>query len=316
MDFTLLRNRLSGNLDYYNNTTNNLLFDVALPTVTGFSSYRANVGNVKNRGIELGLTSANIRSGQFDWATSFSISRNTNRIIRLVGLDADADGQEEDLVASRLFIGHSLQTIYDYKTAGLYQIGDDIPEGYYPGTWRIVDAVKDGVISPSDRVILGREEPSFRFSLLNTFKYRGLTLRVFLNSIQGGRNGYMGYNFNGLGGKKDDNGLRLNYFSAIDYWSPRNPGAEYPRSLLAPSITPAVYKSRSFVRLQDVVLTYAFPRPLLKKAGVQSISVFASGKNLVTWTRWKGWDPETGQGLIDTGRPVMKVYSAGMNLNF
>ncbi|MEI6949716.1 SusC/RagA family TonB-linked outer membrane protein [Paraflavisolibacter sp. H34] len=316
LDFSLLQNRLSGNLDYYNNTTNDLLYDVSIPTATGFTYLRSNVGNVRNRGIELGLTSTNLHSRLFDWNTTFSISRNTNKITRLVGLDANGDGREEDLVADILFIGHSLGTIYNYRTDGLYQIGDAIPANFYPGTFRIVDVVKDNEITPADRVILGREEPSFRFSLLNSVKVGAFHFRLFLNSIQGGRYGYLGYNFNGLGGKRDDNGLRLNYWSAIDYWSPRNPGAEYPRSIQAPAITPSVYKSRSFVRLQDVSLTYNLPQRLLKKHGAQTLSLYASGKNLVTWTRWKGWDPESGLGLTDSGRPLMKTYSMGFNLTF
>jgi TonB-dependent starch-binding outer membrane protein SusC len=316
-DFTLLNNRISGSIDYYNNKTNDLLFDVSIPAVTGFTIIRTNVGNVKNKGIELSLTSTNLQYNNFEWSTSLNISRNTNKIVKLVGLDANGDGVEDDLVASNLFIGKSIETIYQYQTDGLYQLNDVIPAGYYPGTFRIVDQTKDNNITTADRIILGRQEPAYRFSILNTFRYGGFTLRVFLNAIQGGKNGYLGSNFNNIGSVKDDNGIKLNYLSDMDYWSPNNPNAEYPRSLVAPAITPGVYKDRSFVRLQDVTLSYSFSKNILNKLGIQNLSVYLSGKNLATWTKWKGWDPETGQGLIDNGgRPVMKGYAAGLNLNF
>lgn len=316
VDFTLLENRLSGSIDYYNNKTNDLLFDVAIPTITGFSTIRTNVGNVRNQGFEFTLNSTNIKSGDFDWSTTLTFSRNTNKIIKLVGLDANKDGIEDDLTASGLFIGESINTIFGYQSNGIYQLGETIPAGYYPGNYRVVDQTKDNAITPADRIILGRQEPAYRISLLNTFRYKGFTLRVFLNSVQGGKNSYLGSNFNSIGSVKDDNSIRLNYFSDIDYWSPSNPNAEYPRSLLAAAITPGVYRDRSFVRLQDVSLSYAFPKDIMNKAGIQNLSLFVSGKNLATWTKWKGWDPETGQGFIDSGRPVMKGVSVGLNLNF
>jgi TonB-linked SusC/RagA family outer membrane protein len=315
-DFVLWNNRLSGNIDYYNNETNDLLFDVNIPAITGFNIIRTNVGNVRNKGIEMSLTSTNLKTKHFEWGTTLNISRNTNKIIKLVGLDANGDGIEDDLVASNLFVGESIETIYNYQTNGIYQLNETIPAGYHAGTFRIVDQNKDNAFNTADRVILGRQEPAYRFSVLNTFKYQGFTLRVFLNAIQGGKNGYLGSNFNNLGSVKDDNGIKLNYFSEIDYWSPSNPNAEYPRSLVAPAITPGLFKDRSFVRLQDVSLSYTLPRNILNRLGIQNLSIYMSGKNLATWTKWKGWDPETGQGLTDTGRPVMKGFAAGINLNF
>lgn len=318
LDFTLFKSRLSGNIDYYNNTTHDLLFDVALPTVTGFETIRTNVGSVKNAGIELTLQSRNIQSKDFNWGTTFNISANRNKIVRLVGLDANKDGVEDDLVASGLFIGESIRTIYDLQTDGIYQLGDDIPAGYYPGTYRLVDHSGDGNVTRlDDRVILGREEPAYRFSLLNTFDYKGFTLRIFINSVQGGKDSYLGSNYNNIGSVKDDNSIRLSYFSEIDYWSPSNPGAEYPRSAVGPALAPSsVYRDRSFIRLQDISLSYRFNSRITQALKAENLSIFVSGKNLATWTKWKGWDPETGQGLTDSGRPVMKSVSAGVNLTF
>lgn len=317
LDFVFFKSRLSGSLDYYNNQTNDLLFDVALSSITGFSTIRTNVGNVTNQGLELSLTSVNVENKGVKWSTTFSISGNRNKITKLVGLDANGDGQEDDLVSSGLFIGKSIQTIYDLKSDGLYQLGDDIPTGYSPGTFRVVDGNGDGTLArATDRVFLGREEPDYRTSLLNTVEYKGFTFRIFFNAVLGGKDSYLGLNNPNLGGTLDDNARKLNYFSDIDFWSPANPNAAYARSTVAPTLAPGVYQNRSFVRLQDISLSYRFGGDFIQKMHASNLSVFVSAKNVATWTKWRGWDPETGQGLTDSGRPVLQGYSAGLNVTF
>jgi hypothetical protein len=76
-----------------------------------------------------------------------------------------------------------------------------------------------------------------------------------------------------------------------------------------------MYEKRNFVRLQDVTLSYNFAS-LIKKANVQAMSLYVSGKNLVTWTNWEGWDPETGEGLVIGGRPVLRAFTVGLNITY
>ena len=85
---------------------------------------------------------------------------------------------------------------------------------------------------------------------------------------------------------------------------------------MAGAISPNVFQQRSFVRLQDVSLSYRFGGNWVKSLNIQNLNVYVSGKNLATWTKWEGWDPETNQGLINSGRPVMKGFAAGVNLTF
>lgn len=313
-DFTLLAGRLTGSLDYYSNHTKDLLFSVTIPGITGFTSINSNVGELQNKGIELVLNSRNVDTRQFKWNTTLSFSHNNNKILTLTGMDANKDGKEDDLISSGLFIGHSLSTEFDYLTNGIYQIGEDIPAGYSPGTYRIVDVDGSGGITVADRTIIGKRDPAYRVSLLNTFEYRGFTLSVFLNSIQGGKNGYIGANSPVR--VRDDNAIRYNYLDGIDYWSPVNPDGKYPQSLVAGAISPNVFQQRSFVRLQDVSLSYRFGGNWVKSLNIQNLNVYVSGKNLATWTKWEGWDPETNQGLTNSGRPVMKGFAAGVNLTF
>src|SRR5690606_36643674 len=123
------------------------------------------VGKIGNRGVELTLTSHNITTPDFEWNTTFNISHNSNKIKSLTGKDSNGDGVEDDMTASSLFIGESLSAIYDYKVDGIYQIGDDIPDEFHPGNYRVVDTNGDGNISADDRTIIGKTDPAARMGL-------------------------------------------------------------------------------------------------------------------------------------------------------
>lgn len=102
----------------------------------------------------------------------------------MLGRDQDGDGREDDLIASNLFIGESTSAIYGYIIDGIYQLYDDIPAGYNPGNYKIRDVTGEGKITVDDRVILGKEDPAYRFSLLNTFRWKDLTFSFFINSYK------------------------------------------------------------------------------------------------------------------------------------
>lgn len=304
-DFSLFNYRITGSIDVYSRRTHDLLFNVQIPSITGFTSINTNIGEIGNKGIEISISSRNIASKSFQWNTTFNFSRNQSKVISLLG--------NGDLIASGLFIGRSLGAIFDYKTAGIYQLGDAIPPGYFPGTYRIVDNNKDGVINTKDRTMLGSSEPAYRFSILNSLKYRNFTFSFVINSIQGGKDGYLASNLPSIG--RTDNYIRWSGISGLQFWTPAHPDSPYPLYTgAAPTILPAIYFSRSFVRLQDVTLSYKLSSALSKKINIEGLSVFVSGKNLKTWTSWKGWDPETGQGLVTDARPLLVGWSAGLNV--
>jgi len=313
LDFTLLNNRLSGALEYYSTKTTDLLYSVNIPQITGFNTIASNVGQLNNHGVELSLNTKNIITADFQWNSTLNLTRNVNKIVKLLG-DRDGNGREDDLPQSSLFIGQPINVVYNYQTDGIWQVGDQIPAGYSPGTYRIVDQNGDGKIDGDDRKILGAGNPAYRISLLNNFRYKQFSLSVFLNSIQGGGKQYLGANSPTL--IRDDNTVRYNYLSGIDYWAPNNPDGKYSRSIVASTVSPPLYQSRSFVRLQDVSLSYKFSGKFLERLKLQDINVFVSGRNLATWTNWEGWDPETNQGLTNDGRPVLKGYAAGLNVTF
>lgn len=316
IDFGLLNNRLTGSLDYYNNNTFDLLFDVTIPAVTGFNVISTNVGKINNKGFEAALTYRVVDNKDWKWSSTFNFWANTNTIKSLTGVDANGDGKEDDLISSGLFIGKSIQTIFDYKQDGIYQLTDTRLPGFQIGSYRVVDANASGTITSDDRMFLGKQEPAYRFSWYNTVSYKNFALSVFVNSIQGGKDGYQGNNTRIY--FRDDNAVRNNELNGVDFWSPRNPGGTFPRIINGnhSTVEPNRYISRSFIRLQDVSLAYNLPAKMLSKIKASAVSVYVSGKNLATFSDWKGWDPETGQGLLLDGRPVMRAITFGIHVNY
>jgi TonB-dependent starch-binding outer membrane protein SusC len=320
LDFHLLNDRIQGSVEAYKTKTTDLLYSVSIPTITGFSEIISNIGNIQNKGIEFTVTSQNIVTKDFQWSTTFNISSNKNKVVKLVGSD--------DLITSGLFIGKPLSAIYGYKVDGIYQVGDDLPTGYYTGNYKIHDVSGDGAISTADRVITGKTDPAYRFSIMNKLTYKSFTLSFFINSIQGGKNGYLGENVYTLLRDNTARGCNhLNEFSK-NVWSPVNRGGIYSSSTTNGSIVPIRYEDRSFIRLQDVSLGYDLPKTLISTIGLENVNVYVSGKNLLTITKWHGWDPEANYGTYNPiwnssktlnksgddyeGRPVMRSFTFGI----
>jgi hypothetical protein len=209
---------------------------------------------------------------------------------------------------------------------GIYQIGDDIPEGFFPGSYIIKNQNPDEdevITAAADRTFIGSTDPNYRLSMQNKFTYKNWSLMIFLNSIQGGNNRYMGLNkpetlhFAWDGGIKNE-ATGLNMFIEHDYWTPANPDAKW-KSIARnqPGIDPGIYMDRSFVRLQDVILSYQFDKSLLlQKAGIDNLKVYVSGKNLYTWTNWVGLDPQENIGFRLGQYPVLRNYTFGLNVSF
>ncbi|GGF22330.1 SusC/RagA family TonB-linked outer membrane protein [Flavobacterium limi] len=316
VDFSLFKNRITGSVEYYNTKTTDQLFPQPIPAISGVNSINVNLGNIRNKGLEFTLTSKNIDTKDFKWSTTVNYSHNSNKILSLNGLDEDGDGKEDDITASDLFIGHSIGSIYGYEVGDIYQIGDVIPTGYSLGNRRIIDQDGDGTITQADRKILGKTDPDFRAGLLNTFTYKDFSLNIFFNTVQGGKNSYLSANEPTYGGRRDENAQVFNFLNNTDFWSPINPDGVNPSYINAPAVSANKLYARNFVRLQDISFSYNLPKEILKNLGVSSLQLYLSGKNLATWTKWRGWDPETGNGLADNGRPVLKGYSLGLNVTF
>lgn len=322
IDFAFFNSRLNGSVDYYNSITTDLLWDVALPSMTGFTSVRSNVGKINNRGIEVTINGTPVRTRDFEWNINVNFAANKNRVVSLLGEDKDGDGKEDDLVSSNLFIGESIGTIYGYEVEGIWQLEDQkngtIMEGFYPGTYKIKDQDGDGKITAAhDRIILGHSEPVFTMGIKNNLTFKGFDFNFFINIINGGKTGYLAYNekYNQAGNSKG-NATNQNWMNCYDYWTPSNPDAKFATAWLSPAIDADQLQSRSFVRLQDISLGYTFSNRLLQKAKIQNLRLYVSGKNLLTFTKWDGWDPEMGLGVCSSAYPVMKTFAFGAEITF
>lgn len=288
--------------------TKNLLVQRSLPTMTGYNSVWTNLGATNNKGFELTLNTINLQKGKFEWSTNFVFSTNKNKIVHLYNSDTNGDGKEDDDLGNRWFIGQPVSVAYDYVFDGIYQEGDEIPANSKAGSVRLKDLNGDGKIDPAnDRKIVGQTgQPLYRWGVTNNLRYKNITLSVFVNALQGwisaidlnpGIHTHRNYN-------RIDDG----------WWTPENKSNTSPSVVYVNPLGHNYYRSRNFVRLQDVSLVYQFPDALIKRAKLSGLQVFASGKNLYTITKWPGYDPESG--ASQNGIPASRIVTLGVNFGF
>jgi Outer membrane receptor proteins, mostly Fe transport len=316
VDFGLFNNRLSGSIDVYKSGTYDLLLLQALPKLTGFANVYSNIGKMENTGIDVTLNSKNIVKENFNWSSTLVFSRNRNKI-------TDVYGDGKDDLGNRWFIGQPVGVIYDYTKVGIWQ-EDEIASGANKG-WddaaqagdlKLADRNADGKIDDGDRSVLGQTAPKWTAGLTNTFSYKAFTLNVFINTVQGAlRNNPQ------IGGASDEMGRRSTP-AALGYWTPENKSNEWRSLGNHSNIHGYGFPSNaSFTRLKDITLSYTMPQRLLEKVGVQGLTVYASGRNLYTWTNWLGWDPEArditrGSDNDNINYPMVRTYVLGVNLTF
>lgn len=312
IDFGFFQRRISGSIDAYQAKTENVLVNRALPPASGFQNIWANIGSIENKGLEFQIATVNIE-GKIQWETNFVFSINRSEITKLYGGENDKD------VGNSWFVGENISAIYGYQMAGglwtekeLYS--GNILNNWYPGQYKYVDQNGDGVIEPNaDRTIIGYRDPNYRFSINNTVSYNNFTLSVFLNSIQGGNGYYMLDNSSVVNVSwNSDDVYRINASAVRPYWTPDNGVNNATGVYNTPVRQSGVYESRSFVRLQDITFSYRFEPKVLERIKVDGLQVYLSGKNLYTWTKWSGWDPETGT----SNSPLMRNVTAGLKLTF
>ncbi|MEI6275351.1 MAG: TonB-dependent receptor [Prolixibacteraceae bacterium] len=311
IDFELFKGRLGGTIEVYNSNTSNLLVRRSIPTMTGYTNIFTNIGLINNRGLELTLNSVNIQSGKFNWNTNFVISANRNKIVHLYFTDVNGDGIEDNDISNSWFIGYPITSYYDYVFDGIYQTGDEIPSGSKPGFVRLKDLNGDKIINAEDRKIVGSGgQPDYRFSITNNFTFGNFTLSIFANAMLGWES-----RFNLLNTAVSPNapGRGLNQLDA-GYWTAENKSATRPSLVYNNPMSHGWYVSRNFVRIQDASLSYKFPETLLKMVKLSSLTVYASAKNLYTFTKWPGSDPESGGSSSGSFYPMPRTIAFGVNI--
>jgi TonB-linked SusC/RagA family outer membrane protein len=286
LDFAILNSRLSGSIEVYNTHTNDLLLSRKIPTINGYTSVYDNIGETANKGLEILLNSRNIQSDDFTWQTSFNISFNKNKVVALYG-------DNKDDIGNNLFIGKPLLGIYDYTMTGIWQVGEDakIDPGAKPGYIKFKDMDNSGKIDAADRSYLGSQLPKYVAGLTNTFRYKNFTLNIFLQDVHGSLRA------NNILDNRDQAGV-INLPASIPYWTSDNKINTNPALFYT---NPKGYKyaqDASFVRLKDITLSYNFDKQALQRYKISNLQVYISGRNLATFTKWQGYDPETSPSSI------------------
>lgn len=320
MDFSIFKDVVSGNIDYYNSNTTNLLIRRAIPIMNGFTTVDDNLGKNHNSGIEIQLNTNNIATKDFSWSSGLYFWKNTNKIITIYGLDGNKDGKEDDDIANGYFIGKSLGAIYDYTFDGIIQTEDTAFISTYggrPGDIKLKDLNNNGKIDPDDRSVIGYTKPNYSLSFSNTISYKNLELYFMFSTIQGGgkNNYYLASNQYA----QNPNTLYASIANWLDkpYWMPDHQSDITPRPNYSNRYGYRFSEDHSFVRLQDVVLSYYFDKKILTNTPIKSLRAYIAGKNLFTWTNWEGLDPETATTFASVnGFPVMKTITFGLDISF
>lgn len=314
IDLALLESRLIFTFDAYVKKTEDLLLNVQLGSGAGdITNIQTNAGSLENRGLELNVSSVNT-DNELRWNTDFNISLNRNKVTGLKFTEVYYYGRvysnNQDVAIVRE--GLPLGTFFGY-----------ISEGVDPATGDMMfkDVNGNGIIDPDDRQVIGDAQPDFTFGLTNSLSYKRFDLNIFFQ----GSVGNDVYNatrvdLEGMFDSKNQSTV------VLDRWTPENTDTDIPR---AGNINNVRNSSRfvedgSYVRLKAITLAYNFNPEFLNKFGVNKLSLYTTGQNLLTFTNYSGFDPEVnafGRSATELGvdygtYPQSRTVTFGVNLEF
>jgi TonB-linked SusC/RagA family outer membrane protein len=334
LDVDLFKGRLSFSADYYNKKTSNLLLPVSVPLYLGGGTILSNVGQVNNQGYEFSLSGSPLKIKNFKWTSAFNFSILHNKVVSL------ANGQNSMLTGSGIGAGLSTQSEFILITGqplgtyyGLTYLGTWKPSeaataalyGNVPGDSKYQDLNGDNLINGSDYHAIGNGLPKYSWGWNNTFTYKNLSLNVFVQALTGMDK--LDYTYGGGITANSD----IRQATIADIKDRYIPGVNETSDIPAFSKTNKTYivstrflENGSFVRLKNISLNYTLPKTLLKKL---SITAFVSGTNLITLTKYKGFDPESNsvtsnagadvnQGIDYGSYPNAKTITGGLTLRF
>lgn len=313
LDLAMFNRRISMSLEYYYKRTTDMLMNVSLPAgAAAASSITRNEGEMTNKGVELSLNTVNL-TGKLTWNTDFNISFNRNKLVKLDLQKIYYDGKTSDYTNEEVVRnepGRSLGGFYGY-----------ISDGVDPETGELMyrDINKDGKISSSDRTYIGNPNPDFTFGMTNNFSWKNINLSILLQGSYG--NDIFNASRIETEGMYDGKNQSTR---VLDRW--RIPGqiTDIPKANFDLKNSTYFVEDGSYLRVKDISLSYSFTSALLKRWGVRKVQPYFTASNLITWTKYKGMDPEVNQwgnsGAvqgIDWGTyPHSKTFVFGVNVEF
>ena len=303
LDFSILKDRISGSIDAYNKKTSDLLVRQTLPNVSGYSNVYSNLARVNNKGGELSLTSKNLVTGNIKWNTNFNFSFNRNKIVALA-LPTDDPG-------NGWFIGKDIDVIWDYKVQGVWQQNEMAEAAKFTkaaikaGDFKLEDVDGDYAYSDADKKFLGYRTPRYFFAMRNEFNI----FKNFDFSFQLLANWGQLKQYNLAKNQPGSVGFARASSYVLPYWTPANPSNDYARLNSGTSGTSFnVYWNNSFIRLNTVALSYSLPLALTTKLRMKSAKIYANVNNAGYYApKWTYWDPQN-------DGPTPRYYTLGLNI--
>jgi len=306
LDFAFLNNKINGYVEVYQTRTSDVLMQRAIPTFSGFTSIWQNIGKTENKGLEISLNYAPVRSKDLSIDFTLNASRNWEKIISLIS--------GEDLPNNALFIGQPIGVHYNYEKLGIWQLGEEAEAAKYnakPGDLRVRDIDDDGTISAAnDRTILGQQRPKWIASFGGNLQYKDLDFSFNLTSRWGHLVNVIPYNDLTMDGQR--------WLPEVNYWTPENPTNDYPRADAAAGYDPYRYANGymkgDFIKLQDITIGYSFERLLSKRIPIKKVRLYFQGRNLVYLYKAAKYDivPEA----PNFNLTVPSSYNVGLNVTF
>ena len=306
IDFSFIKGRVGGTLDFYTSTTKDLLMLMTVPSLSGYPSMMANIGKTSNKGIELTLNTIPVMTKDFMWQSNLNMAWQKDKIEEL------SNGKEDD-INNAWFIGESIAVFYGYENDGLWQESDademakfnEKGEKFSAGMVKPVDQNGDYKINEEDRVILGNRNPRWTAGWTNTLSWKGLELSLELQ----GRFKYM----ISTGGEGQ---LGMYQQREISYWRPDNTGADWQKPIYSQAGGDSKaallgFKDASFIKIRNLSLGYNFDKNLCRTIGINGAKVYVQGKNLgMLYSSVDFMDLDTGATYYNRG------FTVGLQVEF
>lgn len=334
LDFGFFDERLRFTTDYYFKKTIDLIYNVAVPYVSGFGSSLQNIGSIQNQGVELMIGADILAQTELKWTSSFNISFNRNKVLELGGESykdvGGGDGHLKTGSVHRLIVGQPIGLFYGYVSDGIIQNAEELAAGPVgPTNWvggrRYLDisgpnGVPDGVVNATyDRAIIGDPNPDFFGGFTNTISYKGFELNAFTQFSYGADI----FNYNAMELELPSGGQNV-YSDLVNRWTPSNPSDVYPKATTNRSavFSDVFMEDGSYLKIKTLTLGYTFPASEIK--ALSGLKLYITGQNLFTFTNYSGYDPEVSyRGATNLqlgedfgGYPQSRTFMIGAKINF
>ena len=321
------KNRLTATLDVYYKKTSDLLLDVPVEQVTGFSTVLRNVGSVTNKGVEFEVGGVLIDKKDLKWNVNANIAHNKNEVTSLGNAEyfIPSHGYTNPLIVK---VGEPLGSFYGYQFKGIIQLDEDLSSlpsqtisPVEPGNPKFEDINGDNVVNEQDRVVLGNIQPKFTYGFNTKLTYKNWELFVSANGSYGNKL------FNELACRLDrGNGYYYNPLAEVaDRWTPTNPSNTIQKASNATSIytDSRFVEDASYLKIRNIQLAYTLPIPQITKDS--RLRLYVSLQNFFTITKYNGYDPEANrsgtdetsalyQGIDNGTYPTAKTVLVGFNI--